>query len=160
MMGPSLLGLYAMRGLPVVEGALSSMAYNHVASWTLSVIPMFILMGLLMWKSGLTTSLYVAGRLWLGKLPGGLAGGTNIAGSALASVSGSTLGITYALARIGIPEMLTAGYSKRLAVGAIAAAGLGGQLIPPSIMLVIYAGVVEIPVGPQLIAGLVPGILV
>ena len=160
MMVPSLLGLYALRGLPVVEGALSTMAYDKVASWTLSVIPMFVLMGLLMWKSGLTESLYGAARLWLGKLPGGLAIGTNLAGAGLASVSGSTVGTTYALARIGIPEMLAAGYDKRLALGSVIVAGLPGQLIPPSIMLVIYAGIVEVPVGPQLLAGFAPGVLV
>lgn len=160
MMVPSLLGLYALRGFAVVEGALSSMAYDKVASWTLSVIPMFVLMGLLMWKSGLTESLYGAAKLWLGKLPGGLAIGTNLAGAGLASVSGSTIGTTYALARIGIPEMLKAGYDKRLALGSVIVAGLPGQLIPPSIMLVIYAGIVEVPVGPQLLAGFGPGILV
>ena len=157
---PALLGLYALRGIPAVEGALASMPFDVVANWSLSVIPMFVLLGLLMWKSGVTNALYDAGRLWLGKLPGGLAIGTNLAGAVLSAVSGSTIGTTYALARIGIPEMLKSGYDKRLAIGAVIAAGLPGQLIPPSIMLVIYAGIVEIPVGPALLAGVGPGILV
>lgn len=160
MIAPSLLGLYKLRGFSVVESALGSMAYDQVSSWTLSVIPLFILMGLLMWRAGLTGSIYSSARLWLGKLPGGLAIGTNLAGAGLASVSGSTIGTTFALARIGIPEMLAAGYNKRLALGSVIVAGLPGQLIPPSIMLVIYAGIVEVPVGPQLLAGFAPGILV
>jgi len=160
MMVPALLGMYAMRGPRLVESTLTTLPYQQVANWTLSVVPMFILMGLLLWKAGLTESLYTAGRHWLGWLPGGLAVGTNLAGAGLASVSGSSVGTTYALARIGIPEMLKAGYDKRLAVGAVVVAGLPGQLIPPSIMLVIYAGIAEVPIGPQLLAGIGPGVLV
>jgi C4-dicarboxylate transporter DctM subunit len=160
MIIPALLGMNALRGPALIESTLTTLPYQQIANWTLSVVPMFILMGLLLWKAGLTESLYVAGRQWLGWLPGGLAVGTNVAGAGLASVSGSTAGTTYALARIGIPEMLKAGYDKRLAIGSVVVAGLPGQLIPPSIMLVIYAGIAEVPIGPQLLAGIGPGILV
>ncbi|QSE90784.1 TRAP transporter large permease [Rhodococcus pseudokoreensis] len=160
MIAPSLLGMYALRGTPLVEGTLTTLPYTQAASWTLSAIPMFILMGLLMWKAGLTESLYIAARRWLGWVPGGLAVGTNVAGAGLAAVSGSSAGTTYALARIGIPEMLKAGYDKRLAIGSVIVAGLPGQLIPPSIMLVIFAGIAEVPVGPQLLAGVIPGVMV
>lgn len=160
MIVPALLGCYALRGERLVESMLTTLPYQQVANWTLSVVPMFILMGLLLWRAGLTESLYAAGRHWLGWLPGGLAVGTNLAGAGLASVSGSSVGTTYALARIGIPEMLKAGYDKRLAIGSIIVAGLPGQLIPPSIMLVIYAGIAEVPIGPQLLAGIGPGVLV
>jgi tripartite ATP-independent transporter DctM subunit len=160
MIVPALLGMNALRGPALIESTLATLPYLQVANWTLSVVPMFILMGLLLWKAGLTESLYTAGRQWLGWMPGGLAVGTNVAGAALASVSGSTVGTTYALARIGIPEMLKAGYDKRLAIGSVVVAGLPGQLIPPSIMLVIYAGIAEVPIGPQLLAGIGPGLLV
>ncbi|GLZ11456.1 hypothetical protein Acsp04_16910 [Actinomadura sp. NBRC 104425] len=157
---PALLGVHALRGWPLVESTLTTLPYQQVANWTLSVVPMFILMGLLLWRAGLTESLYSVGRMWLGWLPGGLAVGTNLAGAGLASVSGSSVGTTYALARIGIPEMLKAGYDRRLAIGSVVVAGLPGQLIPPSIMLVIYAGIAEVPIGPQLLAGIGPGLLV
>ncbi|TQK69501.1 TRAP transporter large permease [Nocardioides sp. SLBN-35] len=160
MIVPALLGSYALRGELLVESTFKTLPYGQVAEWTLSVVPMFILMGLLLWRAGLTESLYVAGRKWLGWMPGGLAVGTNLAGAGLASVSGSSVGTAYALARIGIPEMLKAGYDKRLAIGAVIVAGLPGQLIPPSIMLVIYAGIAEVPIGPQLLAGIGPGVLV
>lgn len=160
MLVPALLGMYAMRGELLVESTLTTLPYGAVASWSLSVIPMFILMGLLLWRAGLTESLYDAGLKWLGWLPGGLAVGTNVAGAGLAAVSGSSVGTTYALSRIGIPEMLKAGYDKRLALGSVIVAGLPGQLIPPSIMLVIYAGIAEVPIGPQMLAGIGPGILV
>lgn len=160
MMIPSLLGLYALRGWTLVESTLATVPYSTTATWSLSVIPMFVLMGLLMWKAGVTGALYGAARNWLGWMPGGLAVGTNLAGTGLAAVSGSTVGTTYALARIGIPEMLKAGYSKRMAIGSVMVAGLPGQLIPPSILLVIFAGIAEVPVGPQLMAGIGPGLFV
>ena len=160
MLIPSLAGMYAMRDERVVESTLASLPYEEVANWSLSVLPLFVLMGLLLWKSGLTEDLYSAGRKWLGWLPGGLAVGTNVAGAGLAAVSGSSAGTAYALGRIGVPEMLKAGYDKRLAVGAVLVAGLPGQLIPPSILLVLYAGIAEVPVGQQLIAGVGPGVLV
>ncbi len=111
MIVPSMAAMYSMRGPKVVETIFATVPYDEVASWTLSVLPMFILMGLFLWKSGLTESLYGAGRQWLGWLPGGLAAGTNLAGAGLGAVSGSTTGTVYALARIGVPEMLKAGYS-------------------------------------------------
>lgn len=160
MLIPSLLGLYALRGMPLIESTFSKLVYNGVAEWTLSVVPMFVLMGLLLWRSGMTDSIYLAGRHWLNWLPGGLAVGTNVAGTGLAAVSGSSVGTAYALARMGIPEMLKAGYDRRMAIGAVIVAGLPGQLIPPSIMLVIYAGIAEVPIGPQLLAGIGPGLLV
>lgn len=157
---PALLGMYSLRGMKLVTSTLTDLPYDQVAQWTLSVVPMFVFMGLLLWRAGLTQTLYDTAKHWLGWVPGGLAVGTNVAGSGLAAVSGSTIGTTYALARIGIPEMLRAGYDKRMALGAVMVAGLPGQLIPPSIMLVIYAGIAETPVGPQLLAGVGPGLLV
>lgn len=157
---PALLGLWAIRGLKTMTGAFLQLPFNAVASWSLSVVPLFVFIGLLMWRSGLTDNLYRAGKHWLGWLPGGLAVGTNFAGAGLAAVSGSTVGTTYALARIGVPEMLKAGYDKRVAIGSVMVAGLPGQLIPPSILLVIFAGIAEAPVGPQLLAGIGPGLLV
>ncbi|MEQ3549515.1 TRAP transporter large permease subunit [Pseudonocardia nematodicida] len=157
---PAMAGLVAASGPLALENVLLALPYERVAAWTLSVIPMFVLMGLLLWRSGITTELYDAGKQWLGWLPGGLAVGTTAAGTGLSAISGSTAGTTYALARIGIPEMLKAGYHKRLAVGSVIVAGLPGQLIPPSILLVLYAGITETPIGPQLLAGVVPGILI
>lgn len=153
------IGLYALTGLPGVESALSGAVFGGVASWQLSVIPLFILMGTVLGRSGLMATAFRAATAWVGRMPGGLAVSTNFAGAALAAGSGSTVGIAYALGRVSIPEMLRAGYRPSLAVATVAGAGILGQIIPPSIMLVIYAGVVETPVGPQLMAGVIPGIL-
>ncbi|PTX04107.1 TRAP transporter large permease [Pararhodobacter aggregans] len=159
MLGAGLLGLYAMNGPRVAISTMKSVAYDSTASWSYSVIPMFILMGMILWKTGLTSAAYDTARRWLGWLPGGLAVATNFAGAILAASSGSTIGITYALGRVSIPEMLKSGYHPRLAVGSVAAAGTLGQIIPPSLLLVIYAGAASVPIGPQLLAGIVPGIL-
>ncbi|WP_375175117.1 TRAP transporter large permease [Pseudooceanicola sp.] len=159
MFGAALLGLYALSGLRVVTSTMEGVAYDATASWSLSVIPMFILMGMVMWKTGLTTSAFEAARRWLGWMPGGLAVATNFAGAALAASSGSTIGITYALGRVSIPEMLKSGYHPQLAVGSVAAAGTLGQIIPPSLLLVVYAGAASLPVGQQLLAGVIPGLM-
>lgn len=156
---PSIIGVYAISGIPAAVNILASAPYLAVSNWSMSVLPMFIFMDMLLTQSGMTTRIYRATEYWFGWLPGGLGIGTTAAGAGLSSVSGSTIGMTYTLARAGIPEMLKAGYSKRVAVGTVIVAGLPGQLIPPSILLVVYAGIASIPVGPQLIAGVVPGIL-
>ena len=156
---PGLLGIFLLAGTRPIVGMLEDLPFNNIASPTLTVMPLFIFMGLLLWRSGVTTEIYTAAKHWLGWLPGGLAVTTNIAGAGLGAASGSTIGISYALGRIGIPEMLKSGYDKRLAVGSVAAAGTIAQLIPPSILLVVYAGIAEISVGRQLMAGILPGLL-
>lgn len=154
----SLLGLVYVSGTNAAISVLSTAPYTASSGWSMSVLPLFIWMGLLLTQSGMTQRLYQATNQWFGWLPGGLAIGTTAAGAGLASVSGSSIGMTYALGRAGIPEMLKVGYDRRVAVGAILTGGLSGQLIPPSIMMVVYAGIVSVPVGPQLLAGVVPGI--
>ena len=153
------IGIFGIAGWSAALGALRNIPFSASASWSLSVIPMFVLMGLLLWRAGITQDLFRSVRGLTHPIPGGLAVTTNLAGAGLASVSGSTLGITYALARISIPEMLKSGYDIRLATGSVLMAGTGGQLIPPSILLVVYAGIAGVPVGPQLLAGFVPGLL-
>lgn len=156
----SALGIYYVSGTLALTNVLKTSAFTASSSWSMTVLPLFIFMGLLLTQAGLTQKMYRATELWFGWLPGGLGIGTTAAGAGLASVSGSTIGMTYALGRAGIPEMLKAGYDRRVAVGTIIIAGLPGQLIPPSILLVVYAGIAAVPVGPQLMAGVVPGILI
>src|SRR5690625_2220984 len=107
---PSLLALYITSGSQAVAGTLRSISYSSVASWSLTVIPLFIFMGLMLWRSGATTQVYRLATSALKGIPGGLAVGTNFAGAGMASVSGDTIGTTYTLGRVGIPEMLKAGY--------------------------------------------------
>lgn len=159
MLSGGALGIWILGGGTVLISTFRTVPFQTVAGWSLSVVPMFILMGLLVWRSGASERIYAASRHWIGWMPGGLAVSTSLAGAGLSAISGSTLAVTYALGRVGIPEMLRAGYDRRYAVAAVLMAGTGGALIPPSVLLVIYAGIASVPVGPQLIAGLVPGIV-
>ncbi|WP_404434333.1 TRAP transporter large permease subunit [Microbacterium lacus] len=158
MSAAGIFGLYVLVGPKAIAGTLQEVVFTSFASWSLSVIPMFVLMGVAMGKSGLMSGAYDTASKWFGRLPGGLAIATNFAGAGMATTSGSTIGITYAMGRVSIPEMIRAGYKPSLAMGATGVAGTLGQVIPPSVLLVIYAGVAETPVGPQLLAGLVPGL--
>lgn len=160
MLVPGMLGVHAIRGADAVAGLMANTTFHTAASWSMSVVPLFIFMGTLLWRAGITDDLFVAGDVWLRRLPGGLPVATNIAGAGMSAVTGSTIATTYTLARSGIPGMLRSGYSPRAAIASVMSAGLPGQLIPPSVLLVIYAGVAEVPVGPQLVAGVVPGLLI
>lgn len=157
---PGILGTWAIVGWQASERMLQSMSMNSVSNWALTVLPMFVLMGTLLWRSGLTEHLYKAADLWTSRLPGGLAVGTWVAGAGLASLSGSTLGTVFPLTRAGVPEMLKAGYDRRLALAAVASAGTMAHLIPPGLFLLLYASVASVPVGAQLMAGIIPGLLI
>jgi tripartite ATP-independent transporter DctM subunit len=138
---------------------LGSLPHEFSSSWELSAIPMFLLMGAIAYKTGLTSSLYAAARVWLNGLPGGLAVATNFTAAGFAAASGSSVATSAAVGRLAIPEMLRYGYDKALATGTVAASGTLGALIPPSIAFVIYGFFTEQSVGRLLIAGLIPGLL-
>lgn len=154
---PAALGLWTMVGFNAVIVSFEDIPFNTTASWSLTVIPMFILMGTAMANFNLTSKVFHAAKQWLGRLPGGLGIATNFAGAGLAAASGSSIAITYSLGRVAIPEMLAAGYKTKLATSTVALSGTLGMLIPPSIILVVYASTAGTPVGPQLLAGLIPG---
>lgn len=156
---PAVIGLWAVGGERSLVYAFEAIPHDAAASWTMSVIPTFVLMGLVMHQTGITTVIFDAAKQWLGKVPGGLAVTTIVAGAGMSAASGSTLAVTYATSRLAIPEMLKAGYSKSFATGTVAVAGVLKMLIPPSVTVVIYAGIAETPVGEQLLAGIVPGLV-
>lgn len=133
--------------------------YSFVASFTLMAIPMFLLMGNFAFRSGATQDAYNTARVWLSRLPGGLAIASVAACGLFAAISGSSLATAAAMGRIAVPEMLRQGYDKRLATGAVAAGGTLGALIPPSILMVIYGIFAEQSIGRLLIGGIVPGLL-
>ncbi|MGY6535567.1 MAG: TRAP transporter large permease [Pararhodobacter sp.] len=155
----SLVGIAWIRGPQAAWGALMAAPYDFAAHWSLSAIPMFLLMGAAAFRGGLTASLFEAMRLWLGRLPGGLAIATNFASAIFASASGSSVASSAAMTRIAVPEMLNSGYSPALATGTVAASGTLGALIPPSIVFVLFGWYTQTPIGALLIAGIIPGIL-
>lgn len=157
--GVSLVGIYAIVGFRPLVATLRSSPFEFAANWELSAVPMFILMGAIAFSSGMTASLFQAARLWLWRLPGGLAVATNFACAGFAAASGSSLATTVAMGRIAIPEMRRAGYDVGLATGVVAAAGTLGSMIPPSVLMVVYGIFAEVSIPKLFMAGIIPGLL-
>jgi tripartite ATP-independent transporter DctM subunit len=152
-------GVWMMFGLQPAIGVLASTPYDFVASWTLSAVPMFLLMGFVAYHAGLTAGLFDAAKLALRRVPGGLGIAAILACSGFASVCGSSLATAASMGRIAIPEMVKAGYSPSFATGALAAGGTIGALIPPSILMIIYGVFAETSVTKVFIGGISVGIL-
>ncbi|WP_319772998.1 TRAP transporter large permease [Breoghania sp.] len=146
------------RGVIVALKMAGTVPHSKSVTYSLSVLPTFILIGFLAFYAGLTRQLFEASKRWLGWLPGGMAVGTIFATAGFAAVSGASVATAAVFARVAIPEMLAVGYSKRLSAAVVAAGGTLASLIPPSAILVIYAILVEQSVGKLLIAGFVPGV--
>ena len=157
--GVAVGGIFFLRGPEAAMGVLTTQPYDFVAHWTLSAVPMFLLMGSVAYHSGLTQSLFGAARLWLSWLPGGLAVASTAACAGFAAASGSSVATASAMGRIAIPEMMRYRYDPGLAAGSVAAAGTLGSLIPPSILMVLYAIFAEVSVSQALMAGILPGLL-
>jgi len=142
--------------------ALASLALTFketTLAYTLSVIPLFILMGNIVGRSGLAEELYDSARAVVGRFRGGLAFATILSCGGFAAVSGSSVATAVTMSQVAVPEMRRRGYSDRLATGAIAAGGTLGILIPPSVIMVIYGVSTETHIGKLFAAGLIPGLL-
>ncbi len=138
---------------------VATVPFSTTNSFTLAVIPLFILMGALATQAGLTTDLYRAAYNWLGKVSGGLAMATTLASAAFGAACGSTIVNAAVFTKMAMPEMTKFGYDKRLSAGCIAASGTLASLIPPSILMIVYAVITEQSVARLLVAGLAPGLL-
>jgi C4-dicarboxylate transporter DctM subunit len=159
------LALVAIAGLDYVAGPTvtlslaGSLPYEFSANWELSAVPMFLLMGAIVYRSGLSDPLFAALSAWLRFLPGGLAIASNFACAIFAAACGSSVATTVAMGRIAIPEMLKVGYSPGLAAAVCACAGTIGSMIPPSVMMIIYCAFTGQSVAALFIAGVLPGVL-
>lgn len=154
----ALFGLYFLLPSPLLS-LVAERTWNSINSFTLTAVPMFILMGALLLHSGVTTELFDAMVRWLGRFPGGIAHASVGACGVFAAVSGSSLATAATMGKVASPEMIGRGYSARLTFGVIAAGGTLGILIPPSIPMIIYGTTVGAPVTSLFIAGIVPGLL-
>jgi tripartite ATP-independent transporter DctM subunit len=152
-------GITFLIGPAPAFGIVMNTPYSFVASWTLSAVPMFLLMGFVAYHSGLTTGLFGAAKVFLRKIPGGLAISAIFACSGFAAVSGSSLACAAAMGRIAIPEMVSAGYRPSIACGSVAAGGTIGALIPPSILMIIYGIIAETSVTQVFVGGISIGLL-
>ena len=152
-------GMWAMLGLNPAMGILTNTPYDFAAKWTMSAVPMFLLMGFVAYHTDLTGGLFNAAKALLARLPGGLAISSIFACSGFAAVSGSSLANSAAMGRIAIPEMIKAGYKPSIAAGCIAAGGTIGALIPPSILMIIYGVIAETSIIQVFLGGISVGLL-
>jgi tripartite ATP-independent transporter DctM subunit len=152
-------GFAAIAGWSPALNLLAISPVRTVTDYNLSLIPMFILMGVLATASGMSKELFRAGHAWLGNLRGGLALATIGACGGFAAICGSSVATAATMTNIALPEMRRFGYRDELATGVIAAGGTLGILIPPSVVLAVYAFITEQDVGRLFIAGIVPGLL-
>lgn len=153
------VGLVVVGGLPAALTQLQLTPYTRVASYIMSTIPLFVLMGSLAFVSGLNTDAYKAAYKWIGSLPGGLAMATIGGCAGFAACTGSSVASIALVTPIALPEMLRYKYDPRLATGSIAAGTTLGILIPPSIPFIVYGLFAEVSVGKLFIAGIIPGLL-
>src|SRR5215813_12780849 len=153
------LGFWYVRNFDVALSVLRDAPFTFGASWELSAIPMFLLMGAVAGNSGIGTALFRAALAWFGWMPGGLAVATNWACAGFGAASGSSVAAAAVMARLAVPEMLKHKYDKGLATGVCASGGTLDALIPPSILFVIYGVFAEVSVPKLLIAGVLPGLL-
>ena len=143
---------------PLIRG-LGEVAWSSSADFILVAVPMFIMMGELLLRSGVTDAMYEALDRWVGHIPGGLMH-TNIAASAMfAAASGSSIATAATIGTVSIPNMDRYGYDRKVFLGSIAAGGTLGILIPPSINMVLYGALSDTAVGDLYLAGLIPGLI-
>lgn len=146
-------------GKPALWNIMSSKAFDVNTGFILVAIPLFLLMGELINRSGIGERMYAVISRWVWFLPGGLVH-TNIVSSALfAACSGSSVATSATISRVSLPSFRQRGYSERMVIGSLAAGGTLGILIPPSITLILYGVLVEESVGRLFMAGFIPGLL-
>src|SRR5918992_3845378 len=157
--GVAFVGLAIVSSHLVALSLLSTVPFELIGDWSLSAVPMFMLMGFICTETKLTTNLFQAMRVALAGLPGGLAVSSVAACTLFAAASGSSVATAAGMSRIAVPEMLRYRYDAGLATGSVAAAGTLGSLIPPSILMVVYAVFAGVSVGKLFVAGVLPGLL-
>lgn len=154
------LGLYLIGGLDTLAGVVGTAPLSTAGTYEMISVPMFILMAEFVIISGVADDLFKAAAAWVGRVPGGLAMATAIAGAGFGAISGSSTAAAATLSSTTIPAMLKQGYEPKLAGGVVAISGTLAMLIPPSIALVLYGIIADVSIGQLLIGGVIPGILV
>jgi len=153
------LGFVYLSGIDAGLGILRTVPYRTAASYTLSVVPLFVLMGDFAFRSGVSKELYDASYKWIGHLPGGLAMATIGACAGFGAICGSSQAGAATMGVVAFPEMKRYGYGDTFASSTIAAGGTLAIMIPPSIGFIIYSALTEVSVGKLFISGIFPGIL-
>jgi C4-dicarboxylate transporter, DctM subunit len=152
------LGMVLFSPLPPGPN-MGSSVWATVEKWEYVALPLFILMGEILYRSGISEKLFKALVPWLYRLPGGLLLMNIVSCTLFAAVSGSSAATTATVGRITLAEFDKLGYDKSLAMGSLAGAGTLGFLIPPSLIMIVYAILAEVSIGKMFMAGILPGLL-
>ena len=152
------IGMTFFSSLPAANNMASSV-WATVEKWEYVALPLFILMGEILYRSGISEKLFKALVPWLYRLPGGLLLMNILSCTLFAAVSGSSAATTATVGRITLSEFDKLGYDKRIAMGSLAGAGTLGFLIPPSLIMIVYAILASVSIGKMFMAGILPGLL-
>ncbi len=153
------VGVTILNGPSIFFSQLKTLAYGQFSIYDLSVVPMFVLMGNFSTKAGLSKALFRAASVWLGWMRGGVAMSAIAACAGFGAVCGSSLATASTMGQVALPELKRYNYSDSLGTGTLAAGGVLGILIPPSVVLVIYAVIVEANIVTMFMAAMIPGLI-
>lgn len=147
------------RAIRATTSMVFSNFYDLIHSYDLSMIPLFVALGHIAYRADITTKIYHAAKVWLTKLPGGVAMASVMGCGGFSAITGSSIACASTMGRICTPEMLRMGYDPRLATASVAAGGTLGSLIPPSVLFIIYGIFTETSISSLFLAGVLPGLL-
>ncbi|MFZ7104243.1 MAG: TRAP transporter large permease [Peptococcaceae bacterium] len=153
------LGFAFLNGIGPALGLFMTVPYSTVASYSMSVVPLFMLMGQFAFYSGVSKDLYVTANSWLGHFRGGLAMASIGASAMFAAICGSSPATTATIGSVALPEMKKFQYNRAFSCASLAAGGTLGILIPPSVGFIVYGVVAEQSIGKLFLAGIIPGVL-
>lgn len=159
MLAVSFLGVAQIRGAGVATRMLGQVANDSLREYLFAVVPLFVLMGLLVTVSGVGRDTFELFQRLLHRVTAGLGIATVFANAVFASITGISIASASVFARVAVPEMVRHGYSRRFATGVVAGSSVLGMLIPPSLLMIVYAVLAEESVGRMFLAGIGPGLL-
>ena len=153
------LGVVIMKDWGQALSMAGSIPYQNIAFYQMSVVPMFVFMGMIIGQSGIGADMYYSAHKLVGQFRGGLASATTVACALIAAITGTTTSGIIVMSKVALPEMRKYKYDEALSSGCIASAATMGILIPPSVAFVLYGVLTEQGVGTLFIAGIIPGVL-
>ena len=153
------LGFALLNGFDPAVSLLANDFLDSLASYGLTAIPLFVLMGQIAFNAGIAKSLYDANHKFLGHIPGGLAVATVMGATVFKAICGSVVATSATFASVAIPEMDRYGYSRKLSTGIVATVGTLGILLPPSITLIVFGILTQQSIGKLFMAGILPGLI-
>jgi tripartite ATP-independent transporter DctM subunit len=154
-----LVGTWIIGGFDMLAYTIGTAPYNAVSSYSLSVLPLFIIMGIVASNTDISRKIFLGANAGFGKMRGGLALATIGASAGFGAICGSSLATSATMAKVALPEMRRYGYDMRLASAAVAAGGTLGVMIPPSVALALYGLLTQTSIGSLYAAGILPGLL-